>query len=146
MLRDPDDAEEAVQEAFERAWRQRASCRNAEAPLGWLVQITRNEALRLWASRRRRREAERAGEAPEGMADDPRLEAVLPDLSVEDTLAALRPEDRAIVRLRYLSDVPQAAVAAALGMPEMTVGVRLHRARKRLRTTLQGDAPSPESG
>src|SRR5438045_3362945 len=46
ILRRPQDAEEAVQEALARAWRSRATCRTPDAPLPWCLQITRNEALR----------------------------------------------------------------------------------------------------
>src|SRR5947209_9156183 len=47
LLPDPHDAEDAVQEAMARAWRQRASCRQAEDPGPWLARIARNEAYRL---------------------------------------------------------------------------------------------------
>ena len=137
VLRNPHDAEEAVQEAFARAWKQRHSCRSPDSPLPWLLQITRNEALRVWVRRRRRFEVERPGAAPELAVQDSELEAVLPAIAAEQTLDVLKPEDRTIVRMRYLEDMPQARVAAELEMPEMTVGVRLHRARKRLRESVE---------
>src|SRR5256885_7155960 len=61
ILRNRDDAEEAVQEAMARAWRGRAACRTPAAPLPWLLQITRNEAIRLAARRRRRELTEISG-------------------------------------------------------------------------------------
>src|SRR5436305_15197735 len=64
ILRDRDDAEEAVQEAMARAWRGRAACRTPGSPLPWLLKITRNEALRL-AARRRRRELAEIHDVPE---------------------------------------------------------------------------------
>lgn len=137
MLRNPHDAEEAVQEAFARAWKQRESCRTLDAPLPWLLEITRNEARRAWVRRRRRFEVEQPGAAFDHPVHDRELEAVLPAIAAEQTLDVLKPEDRTIVRMRYLDDIPQARVAAALEMPEMTVGVRLHRARKRLREMIE---------
>src|ERR1700733_2756784 len=52
MLRQPQDAEEVVQEALARAWRSRRACRTPETPLPWCLQITRNEALRLMQRQR----------------------------------------------------------------------------------------------
>ena len=46
------DAEEAVQEALVRAWLRRDACRSPEAPLPWLLEITRNEARRVLGRRR----------------------------------------------------------------------------------------------
>src|SRR5437868_3423639 len=60
VLRDPHDAEEAVQEALVRAWRRRESCQSRDEPLPWLLQITRNESLRLLARRIRDRERDLA--------------------------------------------------------------------------------------
>src|SRR5256714_2456768 len=65
ILRNRDDAEEAVQEAMARAWRKRAACRTPSAPLPWLLQITRNEAMRLDVSRSRRHASEIPQAEPE---------------------------------------------------------------------------------
>src|SRR5918999_3451042 len=67
------EAEEAVQEALARAWTRRHACRSPEAPLGWMLRITRNESRRLLARRTRReqaRDAEAASCAPELRHDD----------------------------------------------------------------------------
>ncbi|MBN1607681.1 MAG: sigma-70 family RNA polymerase sigma factor [Polyangiaceae bacterium] len=47
-------------------------------------------------------------------------------------LAALRPQDRALLYLRYLEDLTQSEVACRLGIPEGTAKTGLHRARQRL--------------
>ena len=137
ILRNPDDAEEAVQEAFVRAWRKRDACRTPRAPLPWLLQITRNEAMRL-AARRSRRQASEVPEAepdtmPAAPVVDNELEQALTTLATEQALSALRPDERRLIRLRYEQDLTQGQVAAALGVPEGTVKVRLHRVRARLR-------------
>jgi RNA polymerase sigma-70 factor (ECF subfamily) len=130
------DVEEAVQEALARGWKHRATCRTPDAPLGWLVQITRNEALRV----ARRRGGVIAHEQPafdrEVAVPDSSLESVVPRLSTNSALRRLSPEDRQLVALRYILDMPQAQVAEQLDVPEMTIGVRLHRMRKRLRAEL----------
>lgn len=137
ILGNREDAEEAVQEAFVRAWRKRGTCRTPSAPLPWLVQITRNEAMRL-AERRSRRQASELPEAePEAVYDpgggDNPLDQTLTSLATEQALSTLRPDERNLIRLRYVEDLTQGQMAAALGLPEGTVKVRLHRARARLR-------------
>jgi RNA polymerase sigma-70 factor, ECF subfamily len=44
-------------------------------------------------------------------------------------LAELGPDDRSLLKMRYGEDLTQPAVADALGLPEGTVKVRLHRLR-----------------
>ena len=141
LLRDPHDAEEAVQEAFMRAWRYRGSCRTPEAPLPWLLQITRNEAMRIGARLRERSQSESGAEPPESPIEDVELEGVIPQLATEQRLMVLSPQDRELVRMRLVEDRPQADVAAALSLSEGTVAVKLHRARARLKRAL-ADAPA----
>lgn len=127
------DAEEAVQEALVRAWLGRDGCRSPEAPLPWLLEITRNEARRL-----ARREALRLSlellDSP--ASEDEELAGTAARVTVEQALGALADRDRRILRLRYGDDLTQVEVARRLGIPEGTVKVRLHRARRRLRGLL----------
>src|SRR2546423_2641549 len=114
ILRNRDDAEEAVQEAMARAWRKRAACRTPSAPLPWLLQITRNEAMRL-AARRRRRELTEV-HAPNGgvnaePAADSGLERTLTCLATRQVLSALNADERHLIRLRYEEDLTQGQVA-----------------------------------
>ena len=136
ILGNRDDAEEAVQEALVRAWRKREACRTPATPLPWLLQITRNEAMRL-AARRSRRQASEIPDAepeaaPDGASETP-LERTLTSVATEQALSSLGEDERRLLRLRYEDDLTQGQVAAALGVPEGTVKVRLHRVRARLR-------------
>lgn len=143
MLRDGDDAEEAVQEAMARAWRGRRACANPDAPMGWLLQITRNEALRMLEGRVRRRDREVATAVdPDAGGDDP-FEALHARLDTRRALAGLRPEERTLLHLRYRHDLTQAEVARRLGLPEGTVKVRLHRIRKKLRDGWPEEVQAP---
>ena len=140
LLRHPDDAEEAVQEALVRAWRRRDSCRTPDAPLAWMLQITRNEAFRLRDCRNRLRARECADEVDEGPpTDDRRLEEVIGAVATEQVLSRLSADERALVRLRYLQDLTQPDMARLLDLPEGTVKVRLHRIRKKLHQALKDE-------
>jgi RNA polymerase sigma-70 factor, ECF subfamily len=135
LLGSADDAEEAVQEAFVRAWRMQGTCRNHEAPLPWLLQITRNEALRL-IDRRKRRGEVLSPEAYEAEMEQSGAEILVERMTVRQAVADLSAQDRELLRLRYEQDLTQPRVAEVTGLPEGTVKVRLHRARNRLRTAL----------
>jgi RNA polymerase sigma-70 factor (ECF subfamily) len=137
ILRDPQDAQDAAQEAMIRAWRQRASWRDLEAPLAWVSQIARNEALRVLDRRRRTQAREVAidDDAWEPQGSD-ELAEMLARLGTEDLLATLRPDERALARLRYVLDMSQPEMARVLATPEGTIKIRLHRLRSRLRTSL----------
>jgi RNA polymerase sigma-70 factor, ECF subfamily len=138
---DPQEAEDAVQEAMIRAWRGRHACRSPGAPGPWLRRIVRNEALRLRERRKARPEpvdegvlegANEAVEAPE--------ERLLRRLSVGQALQLLDADEQRLVTLRYKRDLRQGEIASILGIPEATVRVRLHRIRKRLRALI-GERP-----
>ena len=68
--------------------------------------------------------------------DDRELAGTALRLTVEQALGALGEGDRRLLSMRYGEDLTQAEVARRLGVPEGTVKVRLHRARRRLRGLL----------
>jgi len=122
------DAEDVAQNALIRAWRMRHACRSADAK-AWLRQIARNESLRAHAAQRAHATLDLVGERGE---DDAAVETVPERLSVDAALQRLEPLDRRLLALRYEADMTQSRIAELLGMPEGTVKVRLHRARRAL--------------
>jgi RNA polymerase sigma-70 factor (ECF subfamily) len=129
-----EDAEEVAQEALLRAWRKRSACATPD-PLPWLLAITRNEALR-----RLGRHREAPLEDPPDHSDpaaSEQLDTAPARIDVRAALAELRPDERSLLKMRYAEDLTQPAVADALGVPEGTVKVRLHRLRKRLQERLE---------
>ena len=130
------EADDAVQEAFLRAWRNRARCRTPEKPLPWLLAITRNEALRIRGRSAGRPHEEVREEDPDSGAD-PEVESAPLRVDLFRALAELPEPDRRLLQMRYGEDLTQASVADRLGIPEGTVKVRLHRLRARLRVALK---------
>jgi RNA polymerase sigma-70 factor, ECF subfamily len=137
VLRDPLAAEDAVQEAMMRAWRQRDSCRRPDAPLGWMVQITRNEALRRLGRDRLRADHELADESDAREHSPWEPEGRLEVLDLRRAMADMSVEERALLTLRYGADLTQPDIAEMLDVPEGTVKVRLFRARKRIRQAME---------
>jgi RNA polymerase sigma-70 factor, ECF subfamily len=132
------DAEEAVQEALVRAWLWRDSCRSPDQPLPWLLEITRNEARRMLGREARRGHLELI-DAPSAAVEQDDFAGAAARLTVEQALRTLADGDQRMLHLRYAEDLTQGEVARRLGLPETTVKVRLHRARRRLRRLLEDE-------
>ena len=127
---DPIDAADAVQEAFLRADRARATVGGYDDPAGWVRRVAVNRLLNGRRDRRRRREI-LATIRPVADTD---LAAELLDL--RRAVAGLPDRMRAAVCLHYLADLPVEQVAATLEVSPGTVKSNLHDARIRLRQVL----------
>ncbi|WP_426564343.1 RNA polymerase sigma factor [Angustibacter sp. McL0619] len=141
---DADLAQDAVQEAFLRAWRACASFDPAAGSLlSWLSTITRNVAIDMVKARTRRPPvlaAEPSGDPsdrPAGRRGSNHEDLVLLRDQLVHALARLGPEHRQVVAEVVLRDRPQADVAADLGIPVGTVRSRLHHGLRRLREVLE---------
>lgn len=110
-----------------KAWRYRATCRDPGRPGAWMAAIVRQEAHRAF----RRRPPAPAGAATEPHAPDV-LGGLAERVDVQRAMSRLGADDRRLLWLRYAEDQTQPAAAAALGIPEGTAKVRLHRLRRRL--------------
>jgi RNA polymerase sigma-70 factor (ECF subfamily) len=130
------EAEEAAQEAAARVWRYRDECRAPSDPRPWIATIVRREVHRLGAARSARREV-LLGDLPEPAAECAHIAGAPDRAAIDAALRSLRPGDQRILLLRYARDMTQPAIARALGVPEGTVKIRLHRARSRLRDAFQ---------
>ena len=133
----PNEAEDVVQEALLRAWKTRYALRNTGYPTPWLLQITRNEALRSLA--RGRRDGDRAvlvADPDGGSQTDEWTEQIRIRLDVETAMRHLGEEERAMLNLRYADGLTHSTIADLMNMPLGTCKVRLHRLRNRLRVLL----------
>jgi RNA polymerase sigma-70 factor (ECF subfamily) len=127
IVRDPYGAEDVAQEALLRAWRHRASLRDAVSLEAWLARIVRNEA-----ARRFRKQEPEPVEVLDTAIEDHELATLGLRLDIQAALGRLDDLDQRLLRLRYERDMTQAAIAKSLGLPEGTVKVRLHRARDKM--------------
>ena len=151
MLRSDAEAEDALQEAYLRAWRALGSFRSEARLSTWLVRIVINEAL----GRLRRRGAQVLAfdatidladtSTEDGMEDNPddrpdraAMRSELRTL-METRIDALPEAFRTVFVLRAVEEMSVEEVSAALGMPEATVRTRFFRARGLLREGLARD-------
>ena len=146
VLRDQEEAWDAAQEGFIRAWQALPSFRAESAFYTWLFRIVMNVAhdrLRQRGARGRAFGTERVleEELERAMIDqDPRPDATAARAEqrerIQRALDALSPSHRAIIMLSDLDGLSYREIAEVLDIPMGTVMSRLHNARKRLREVL----------
>ncbi|HEU0244067.1 MAG TPA: sigma-70 family RNA polymerase sigma factor [Candidatus Limnocylindrales bacterium] len=132
---DPDLARDAVQAAWTIAWRRLGGLRDPGQVRAWLLTIAANEARQLVRRRRRHPVVDLSivGDATDGHGD-PGDRIHLLDL--ERALHRLKPDDRALIALRYIAGLDSGQIAAQLGGSASGIRSRLSRAIEHLRTDL----------
>jgi RNA polymerase sigma-70 factor (ECF subfamily) len=142
LMRDPHDAEDAVQDACLRALRYFDTFRGGDAR-AWLLAIVRNRCLSLRDERRGRRdrsavvfdEALHSDETDTEPADAATLRMATRE-ALEDALRRLPEEFREVIVLRELQEMSYREISEITGVPIGTVMSRLSRARQRLQHAL----------
>jgi RNA polymerase sigma factor (sigma-70 family) len=143
ILRQPCDAEDALQEAFVRAWRQLPRLRDPESWPAWFRRILVNSAIDAGRRKKASRIVPLGFHEPPPQADSSAGTADLDE--VTRAMGHLDANDRALLALRFGHDLELPDVAAALGIPLGTAKSRLHRALGRLRKELESVDEREES-
>jgi RNA polymerase sigma-70 factor, ECF subfamily len=148
ILGNRSDAEDAVQEAFLRAWKFRNSLARETSVRPWLYRVvvnTCNSKLRQDIPRRERNDP------------DHDLDITPIDVEATDRFAATNDVTRAmkdlpahlrvVIVLRYYAELSEREIAIAIGRKPGTVKSRLHEARRRLadHPALRDDTIAPTS-
>jgi RNA polymerase sigma-70 factor (ECF subfamily) len=139
LLRDPVEAEDAMQQAFLSAYRSILAGSEPRQPAAWLAVIARNECLDRIRTRMGEPLAEPGcdddSEAPDALA------AVIANADLRAlgrSIGELPTQQREALVLREFCGQSYSEVGAALGVSESAIGSLLFRARQGLRATLQG--------
>ena len=128
-------AEDAVQDAFLKAWRHLPLFRNQCSEKTWLTRILinvckdmRKSAAMAW----RRRSAPLDAAFDQGKSDRYRDDTVI------QAVLALPDKDREVILLRFYQQMKVPEIAYALHIPEPTAATRLRRAKEKLYQALKG--------
>lgn len=138
-----EQVDEIVQEVMLVVWRRAGSYRPDRAAVStWIFTIARNRRIdRIRRTRRPKLDPEDASLRP---AQDPAPDDASAQRRRADRLRAamesLPSEQAAVIRRAWLEGIPQAQVAAELGLPVGTVKSRLRLAMSRLRSVLEEPA------
>jgi RNA polymerase sigma-70 factor (ECF subfamily) len=148
MVGSPEDADDLTQDVFVQLLKSLPAAR-PDLPLRpWVFVIARNKCLDYLKRKRALpfsalavpEQAELPEERvaaveplPEELAERADLQAIL-----QSAIAELPPRYRAVVALRYSSDLTFAEIGAVLEVPENTAKTHFQRAKAMLRTSLAG--------
>ncbi|HYQ85117.1 MAG TPA: RNA polymerase sigma factor [Rubrobacter sp.] len=142
ILAEDGEAEDVMQEAYVRAFRELASFRGEARFSTWLTRIAFHEAL---ARARKRRRLVSISGLGGGEPPDPPAETANPEQDLEnrelqtvlrDAVEVLPDPLRAVFCLREIEGLSTEQTADALGLTIENVRVRLHRTKRGLRQTL----------
>jgi RNA polymerase sigma factor (sigma-70 family) len=133
MLGDREEAEDAVQEATIKAWRNLHQLKEASVAKSWFFTIVANQCRSV---RRGRWWSVVKLSAPEQPKSGPEDEAVQ-RTDLERALRTLGPDDRLALYLRYYMDLPLNEVASVLGVSETAAKSRIHRAAQGLKPAVE---------
>lgn len=129
-------ADDVVQETLLRAWRSpRILQQDPDTLRSWMMTVARNLVIDDARSARRRHENVVA-DVPEQRRDDD-TDALFEAILIEEALAVLSAEHRAVILRCYYGGRSVAQAARELGIPEGTVKSRLHYGLRAMRLALQ---------
>jgi RNA polymerase sigma-70 factor, ECF subfamily len=140
MTGDHAEAQDAVQEAFVRAWARRGKLDSRGSPEAWVRATAWNIAVSRWHRARAGRRLLAAQPSPAASEPGPDRVALI------DALRRLPAEQRRAVVLYHLCDLTVAEIAAETGAPAGTVKARLARGRAALAPYLSLTAETETAG
>jgi len=133
MLGNYEDARDATQNAFVKAYQHLGTYDPAQRFFSWMYRILKNECLNTLRARRPTESVSPA--LPAGEAADP-VETGERHLKIQAALLTLSLEYREVIVLRHFTELSYDDIAATLGIPMKTVKSRLYTARQQLGETL----------
>lgn len=153
ILRNREDAEDAVQQAFKRAFLRLDSFQGNALFSTWIIRIAMNEALQVLRKRRpghvsleertpegtaKPLDIEDGAANPEELYQEQQLHGIL-----NEAIGELRPIFRNVVQLYEISELPSDTISRRLGLSKATVKARAFRARGVLRRKLSARLGKP---
>ena len=137
------EAEDCIQEALLRGWKNLATLRDPKQFGSWLARIARNEAV-TWLRRHRRRPTVQVAE--HHWTVDPGQDALEAEVDprarlLQEAMLSLRSNYREILMLKYDAQCDYQAIAETLNISVANVEKRLYRARQALQKALDKLSP-----
>jgi RNA polymerase sigma factor (sigma-70 family) len=144
IVRDPDRAHDAVQDAMIEAWRDIRGLRDPDRVEAWFRRLVVRACYRQVKAERRRTVVELHVVPDEAVTEDASELSIADRDVLERGFARLDPEHRAVLVLRYYLDLTVPEVADTLDIPLGTAKSRLSRAIAEMRAALEVDVRGGE--
>ena len=144
ILRDPDDAAEATQDAYLKVWRGLKGFRGDAMLQTWMYRVASNTAISKHRSRKRRKAHETGvgdellGEMAAAGSVEATAGAKIEVEALDKALQTLPEHYRAAVILRDVYGFNTEEIAKQLKISETAAKVRVHRGRKKLKEIVYG--------
>lgn len=142
ILRDPDRAQDATQQALFGAWRDLPTLRDQDRFEAWLYRLLVHACYAEARAHRRHIARIRVLSIDPPTAPDTAISVADRD-ELEHAFRTLTPEQRAVVVLHHYLGFPLTEIAATLGIPAGTARSRLHYATRQLRAALEAGSRLP---
>lgn len=139
VLGNKDDAEDIVQEVFEKLWRQRENLPEIQNDEAYIVSVTKNLALDRIRSQSRYRilPIETENDVSDAGQSERNIEAKEMLQNIENLMCVLPVSQQSVIRLRHFADLPIPEVAETLQLTEVNVRQLLSRARKTMKEKIE---------
>ncbi len=141
ILRDEGEAEDVAQQTMVLAYQKLGQWRKISTYSRWLTRIAANEAYARLRKRKRALENQVTDTYPDDRDSGPEMALARQQVAARIELAVddLPPDHRSVFVLRDVEELNTAETAVALEISEVSVRVRLHRARVKMREILTAD-------
>jgi RNA polymerase sigma-70 factor (ECF subfamily) len=136
MLRDLQEAEDALQDAWLAVFRALPRLSDLGAFRAWLYRIARDQALRRLRKRRPEYRCPEEVDSADGRAEEAQLASEAVEC-IHAALDELPAPQREVLVFRYVEDMSYEEIARVVGCPVGTVRSRLHHAGRALRAVLE---------
>jgi RNA polymerase sigma-70 factor (ECF subfamily) len=136
ILGNPTEAQDAVHDAFERAWRAGPTLRDLDRFDAWVGRILVNECRDRLRLRSRRAVTDISERLSDTLAAPDQLRSAIDRDEIQRAFAALKPDQQIVIALRFYADMTVEQIAERVSAPLGTVKSRLHHALAALHAEL----------
>ncbi len=136
ILGDPMDAQDAVHDAFERAWLAGPTLRDVDRFDAWVARIVVNECRDRLRRRSRRPVTDISEHLNDMLVAPDELRSAIDRDEIGRAFAALNPDQQIAIALRFYADLTVEQIAERVSAPAGTVKSRLHHALAALNAEL----------
>jgi len=135
MTKNPQDAEDLVQEAFIKVYHQLGKYDNKGSFASWIYRVAVNHCMDEFRKKRYKTQQLEINEEKAVNPNHPEIIFLKKEKhrQVERLVASLPEDERLVILLRYANELSYTEISELTGFPLSSVRNKLHRAKKKMR-------------